>query len=870
MFALMCLTVPLALIPYDAEGLPMPIGVTARYGSVRHLMPTGEHPLRFLPGEKTAMSVSANALSVWNLETGLRIREVIEADWEFKNLMISKDGSKIFAVGLATTGYLEKPAEKIEGQPAKLVKTPVKRVELYTYNSTTLERIAKNVLTETKSDFIWFHTNGNLTIPDDTTRQKITLVTIEPTLQIASIAIDYTSTSFFYPSFNESGSRLALANQKELVVYDTATAKELARHPTDAFYVAMSKDGNSVYGVGRRPRENQNSDNPLELFSFNVATKKQNWSQAFTRQISFAYVALNVPLEDIVPVMGEGLQNHDITYYSAHTGKPIPLEPGETYAWRIATIYGQRSADRKRLISSAYGGLSIWDVASRQQILPKKPTFNITQYCRLEFLDGGTTLEVGPNDRNSMGGLKTWDVATGKERLSIPPHRIFEEGGTAIANPYSADRVLKMTARDQSFRVTMVPEHADPTLVGLGIPVLSDPKTGREICRLAGGPSVGNELQLTRNGRYLICHRNHTNTWRWDLRQVDPQPVIICTHTEGANSGYHVQQMVNVSPDQTLAAIILRAEASNQTSEPLKYDVGVYCLDAVRNLRRFKGEGSLTKITWSANGRYLGVTTDKGIYVYDLERDSRICSIENTYIGSINDDGRMIGYANAKKLTFTDTLTGRVRHTVTLSGDSTSVAFAPDRRSVAYVAHDNTVHIMPLFPLSKHVPVTRSEMDAAFPDLASSDAKKAFLAVQLFASDAKLSVPYLRETIPPTQLPADIAATIAKLDSPQFAERDAATKRLTELGSAASKPLKDELKTSDSVEVRTRIEQILATHRTTSPDDLRAHRAHEILDILSTPDALALRSEWAKGEPSILTATAKAKPRSAPFAPSMK
>ena len=61
MFALMCLTVPLALIPYDAEGLPMPVGVTARYGSVRHLMPSGELSLRFLPGDKTALSVSANA-----------------------------------------------------------------------------------------------------------------------------------------------------------------------------------------------------------------------------------------------------------------------------------------------------------------------------------------------------------------------------------------------------------------------------------------------------------------------------------------------------------------------------------------------------------------------------------------------------------------------------------------------------------------------------------------------------------------------------------------------------------------------------------------------------------------------------------------
>ncbi len=85
MFALMCLTVPLALIPYDAEGLPMPIGVTARYGSPRYVMPSNEYRVRFLPGEKTAMSLTANAMFVWNLETGLRIREIVEPDWVFKD-----------------------------------------------------------------------------------------------------------------------------------------------------------------------------------------------------------------------------------------------------------------------------------------------------------------------------------------------------------------------------------------------------------------------------------------------------------------------------------------------------------------------------------------------------------------------------------------------------------------------------------------------------------------------------------------------------------------------------------------------------------------------------------------------------------------
>lgn len=225
----------------------------------------------------------------------------------------------------------------------------------------------------------------------------------------------------------------------------------------------------------------------------------------------------------------------------------------------------------------------------------------------------------------------------------------------------------------------------------------------------------------------------------------------------------------------------------------------------------------------------------------------------------------MTGTIVDSALTFHETLTGQIRHTIATAGSS-SVAFAPDRRSIAHVASDNTVHIVPLFPLSKHVSITRADMDTALADLGSSDARKAFLAVRLYASDPKLAVPYLREKMPPTKLPTDVVAAIAKLDSPQFAERDTATKRLIEIGSAASGPLQLELKNTDSVELRTRIEQILATHGTTSANDLRAHRAHEILDILDTSEARSLRESWVKGEPSILTAIEKAKPRNAPYA----
>ncbi len=860
MFAMLCLTFPLAIMQFDAEGVPLPLGVTARYGSTRYLPPSGIGRVRFLPGDKTAVTTARGVMSVWDLDTGLRIREVIEPDWNCSDFSLSKDGKKLFVVGLATTGYAEKPTEP----PGKTVKTPIQRIELWTYNSTTLKRIAKTVLTETKSDWLWFNANGTLFIPDYDTKQKVTLVHVEPTIRILPLAIDFQASGYFYPSYNESGSRLAYFYQKEIIVYDTVAMKEITRRPGENIFVKMSKDGASICRVGRQPSENGN--NPLELFSSDVETGKVNWRQGFPKLESYPYVYTNESFDDVIQVMGEGLQNHDITYYDARTGKPIPLQPGETYVWRHARADGQLSADRKRMVSCANGAVSIWDAATKQQIAIKKRTFAISDGSRLQFLDGGTKLEVGPSDHNSTSGLKSWDVATGKELFCIPRNRLVEEGGSTIVSNHFTGRSMFLTSRDRSFLVTMTPDNKEPDRPTKWSPVLSDPTTGREIRRLTSGPSHIQELQLTRNGRYLICHDMQTRIWRWDLSLVDPQPIDLGAYTVGGNGGHTIRQFVTVNPDQTLAAVMLRAETTRVDGTAPQYEVGVYRLDDAHQVRRLKGQGMLLHKSWSANGRYLNLSTISGSCIHDLESDRIVFQLKNQFEGSIRDDGRMICSIVDSELTFHETLTGQVRHTIATSGTSPSVAFAPDRRSVAHVASDNTVHIVPLFPLSKHLSITRVEMDAALADLGSNDARKAFRAVRLLASDPKMAVPYLRETIPPTKLPVDVAATIAKLDSSQFAERDAATKRLIEIGSAASGPLQIELKNTDSVELRTRIEQILATHGTTSANDLRAHRAHEILDILDTAEARSLRESWVKGEPSILTAIAKAKPRNAPFA----
>ena len=91
-------------------------------------------------------------------------------------------------------------------------------------------------------------------------------------------------------------------------------------------------------------------------------------------------------------------------------------------------------------------------------------------------------------------------------------------------------------------------------------------------------------------------------------------------------------------------------------------------------------------------------------------------------------------------------------------------------------------------------------------------------------------------------------------DSPRFAEREAASKRLEELGRAAIMPLRQALKEKPSAEQVKRIETLLVEldPSGTRPrgDDLRAVRAVAVLEMCGTEEARELLSQWAERGPS--------------------
>jgi hypothetical protein len=96
-----------------------------------------------------------------------------------------------------------------------------------------------------------------------------------------------------------------------------------------------------------------------------------------------------------------------------------------------------------------------------------------------------------------------------------------------------------------------------------------------------------------------------------------------------------------------------------------------------------------------------------------------------------------------------------------------------------------------------------------------------------------------------------VAELIADLDSPEFDTREKATRELRGLSRSAAAALREAKEKSSSAEVRRRAGGLLAEleKSATPPEELRALRAVEALELLGTLPARRLLADLARGAP---------------------
>jgi hypothetical protein len=196
-----------------------------------------------------------------------------------------------------------------------------------------------------------------------------------------------------------------------------------------------------------------------------------------------------------------------------------------------------------------------------------------------------------------------------------------------------------------------------------------------------------------------------------------------------------------------------------------------------------------------------------------------------------------------------------------------ALAFSPDGRRLATAQRDTTALVWDLAPA---IPAAKPAASALEPndlielwtDLASDEASKAHTAIWSLITVPQQAVPLLRDRLQPAAgIPAEqLRQLLADLESDQFQRREAASKKLAALEEQAEPALAAKLKANPTLELRRRIETLLATPRIVrSPEALRHLRAVQVLEQIGSLEARTVLTNLTKGAPAArLTQQAKA------------
>ncbi len=164
-------------------------------------------------------------------------------------------------------------------------------------------------------------------------------------------------------------------------------------------------------------------------------------------------------------------------------------------------------------------------------------------------------------------------------------------------------------------------------------------------------------------------------------------------------------------------------------------------------------------------------------------------------------------------------------------------------------------------------PPTAKELEQMWTDLAkgetTEDAARAYKAVVALAAAPKEAVAYLKGQVKPIpKLDAErVKQSIADLDSQNFAARQRAETELEAWNEVAEPALKAALNSKPTLEVRQRLEKLLAKldHPVPSGEKLRTWRVIEALEMIGTAEARDILKQIAGGAPEAsVTQEAKA------------
>jgi RNA polymerase sigma factor (sigma-70 family) len=478
------------------------------------------------------------------------------------------------------------------------------------------------------------------------------------------------------------------------------------------------------------------------------------------------------------------------------------------------------------------------------------------------YSPNGLLLATGSGNADDLGTLAVWDVPTGKVRLWLEQPRGVR---SVVFSPDS--RKIATAGWDNSARIY-------------------DVRNGKILALLKGHRGPINGLAFSPDGKTLASASLDSHIHLWDVekgtlsRKLSGHDnwVMGLAFLPGGKS------LVSAGKDATVR--IWNVETGAQRL--------LVKLERPPNipptLKDWEQGTPIECVAVSPDGQTIATGDwDDKVCLWDVATGQLRRALLGHKMGvlfvSFSPDGKMLASVSGS---FNEHVGGEVklwnladgRERATLKGHTDSVwsvRFSPDGRSLVTASRDEKAKVwevatgqermtlengLELFDGKLATPLTGRDREEIWKVLAVEDAKPAQRAISQLVRAPEQAVPWLAEQLrlEPKATAAQekrIQELLVQLDDDDFNTREQATAELLQLGLQALPALRQALNGKLSVEVRQRIDGVLA--KLSKTDQLRGLRAVEALELMNTAEARQVLQDLAEGAPeAFLTQEAKA------------